>query len=162
MTNEYLKDVEIDADNLDMAWVDQPRLRMQYGELLAKANHTRDVAKRTLEVTKAALDSEARASISKVTEGAVKAYIATHHECVKLTEDYEQKKYEADLLQAAVIAIDTKKTSLENLVKLGLGGYFSMPVVPKEFPRAGVEIEKRVASGRERKQRAGLNKKKGK
>ncbi len=57
---DYLKDIEIDPDNLDVEWVNQPRLRMKYGELLAKANRDRDVSKRGVEVVKAALGHQGR------------------------------------------------------------------------------------------------------
>ncbi len=155
--SDYLKDVEIDPDNLDMEWINQAPLRMRYGESLAKANSLRDIAKRSIDVVKAALGNEARGKLAKVTEAAVIAYILVHETYLNACDDYEQKKYEAELLQAAVIAIDTRKTSLENLVRLGLGGYFAMPSVPKDFPRA--EIEKEVTSDREKTQRSKRKKK---
>ena len=64
-------------------------------------------------------------------------------------EEYQNAEYEYSILNTAVKALEQKKSALENLVKLHLGGYFSEPAQDKEAP----DVEERV----DKKQREQLN-----
>jgi hypothetical protein len=123
-------DVTPDPDQLDRNWIDQPRLRLHYGRELADARRDLAQAKADLEVTEAELDLAIRADpkeygLEKVTETAVKATVLMQPVFKGSQKKLLRCQHSVDVMQAAVSAIDHKKSALEELVRLRLADYYS-------------------------------------
>jgi len=152
---DYESDVTIDEDALDVEWLRQAMLMGRYGRLAVEARRVMDLTKERLDVVRAELDRDIRANpakygIEKVTEGVVQNTIILAE---KVRTDEEKKeiamiqpyqdavrafidaKYESEMAQAAVRAVDQKKSALENLVRLHGQQYFAGPSVPRDLSR---------------------------
>ena len=138
---DYEKDLQIDPDALDTEFLAQPGLYFRYAKesTLAKDSYSR--AKENLETVRAEQDQAIRQDPTKYgftaekkpTEASINAAILQTIEYKDANEAYMKAKYEADLIQAAVMAIDQKKSSLEHLSRLTIAGYCAMPSEPRDL-----------------------------
>lgn len=138
---DYEKDLSIDPDALDIEFLAQPQLYFRYAKesVLAKDDYSR--AKENLETVRAELDQAVRqhpeqygfSTEKKPTEVSINSAILQTQEYKGANENYMKAKYEADLVQAAVMAIDQKKSSLEHLSRLTIAGYCAMPSEPRDL-----------------------------
>ena len=134
----YEEEMGIDCSALDVEWLEQPRLMMKYGRQLADARRAQDDAKEFLDYTKAKLDNEIRQDpdsygLAKATETAVAGAILLQDEYREASSALIQAKYDTELLSTAVRAVDSRKTALENLVRLHGMSYFAGPAVPRDL-----------------------------
>ena len=127
----YADDLKIDENALDREFIMQPSKYMEYAEKAAQADSERKKAKEKLELTLAKLDMHAREHAKEEGEKVTEKVIDGR---VKMTENYQdaikevrEADYHYNVLIAAVRAFDQRKTALENLVRLYIGGYFSAP-----------------------------------
>lgn len=141
--NEFL---DIDLENLEKEWSQQPRLCNKWNRRLADARLELDRADSELDVVRAELDLMVRAKPKryripegKITEAAVKAAILNATEYQKALAAKQQAKHKVDLLVAACKAIDHRKTALENEVDLWIADYFSTPRARSELSREVVD-----------------------
>jgi len=166
--NEMRLDIHPDPNRLDECWVGQVRLRLAYGleraearKALAQAKTDLAVGKSDLEVTKAELEVTARKTpekfgIEKVTEGSIAAAVANSEEFQEARDrmfDVQRRiddcQHEVDVLDAALDAIDDRKHSLQDLVKLYLADYYGSPKAPEGAKDRMDDVEKRaVRKGR--------------
>lgn len=135
---DYKKDVSIDESALDIEWLEQPSLMMKYGIHRADLQLAVERAKERIEIVKAELDKEIRADpdlfeIPKVSESAITNTILLQSEYQEAKGTYLNLKHELDYAWAASNAIDSKKSALENLVKLHGQQYFAGPKMPREL-----------------------------
>jgi hypothetical protein len=77
-----------------------------------------------------------------VTNPAVEAVVLQHEDYKEANDEYMTAQYNYDMTQAAVRAMDHKKTALENLVRLHAASYFAGPSVPREI---GEEFRKHAS-----------------
>lgn len=151
---DYEKDLSIDPDALDTEFLAQPGLYFKYARESAIAKDAYSRAKENLETVRAEMDAHIRqnpvkygfSGEKKPTEGAITSAILQTEAYKDANETYMKVKYEADLIQAAVMAIDQKKSSLEHLSRLTIAGYCAMPSEPRDL--AG-EWKSRLESRRE-------------
>ena len=134
----YEDEMSIDCSALDVEWLEQPRLMMKYGRLLAEARRAQDDAKEFLDYTKARLDNEIRQDpenygLAKATEAAVAGAILLQDEYKEAVNALIQAKFDTELLSTAVRAVDSRKSALENLVRLHGMSYFAGPAVPRDL-----------------------------
>ncbi len=159
MENEYDHDLYIDIDQLEIEWLKQPHLYMKYSEMVADAGKDADEAKEKVSLKYAELDNHIRemmkANGEKITEKLVEASVLQHEAYKKALSTLNKRKHEHAILQGALRAIDQRKSALENLVRLALGGYYSMPVEPKSIEN----IRERALDSLDEKVRDQLNKK---
>lgn len=151
---DYEKDIEIDESALDVEWLNQASLMWKYGRHAAHARMEVDKAKEALDIKRAELDGLIRLepqqyNIEKITEAVVTNTIALQPGFQKVNEKYIEAKYESDMAQAAVRAIDQRKTALENLVRLHGQQYFAGPSVPRDLSKEWAEKEKQKQSNEE-------------
>ncbi len=144
---DYEKDITIDVDALDVEWAGQARLMIQYAKHAAKMRLEVDRKKEQLDIIKAELDKKIRISpedfgIVKLTESFVTSTIITQKEYMIVNEEFLQVAYESNMAQGAVRALEGKKTSLENLVKLHGQQYFAGPSVPRDLSKEWEQHEK--------------------
>jgi len=137
---DYNKDVSIDESALDIEWLEQPSLMMKYGIHRADLQLEVERTKERIEIVKAELDKSIRSApdsydIPKVSESAITNTILLQPQYQKAKEAYRKLKHELDYAWAASNAIDSKKSALENLVKLHGQQYFAGPKMPRELRR---------------------------
>jgi len=135
---DYVQDTIIDHTALDVEWIRQPELMRRYADHVAEMKKAMDEAKERLDVGKARIERDVRADpskhgIGKVTESAIASTILLQEEWLKLSQEYREARYEYDIAQAAVRAIDQRKTALENLVRLLVASYFAGPQTPRDL-----------------------------
>lgn len=145
----YEEDIHIDSDLLDVEWLDQPALLMRYARNAAQARMALDKAKEALELARAEIDKKIRTipekyGIEKVTEGAVQAAILTQTAFKEATDTFIQAKFDADIAQGAVNAVNQRKDALENLVRLHGMQYFAGPKVPHDLTQLKKERDERL------------------
>lgn len=135
---DYEHDICIDPHALDVEWINQPNTFMKYATECTEARKRMDEAKERLDIKKAEVDLDIRANpdkhnIPKVTEASIAATLKTNREVIQREQEFINTKSEYELLNVAVRALDTKKTALENLVKLQAMEYFAGPKEPREL-----------------------------
>jgi len=144
---DFEKDINIDEQALDVEWLEQPRITLQYAKWVADLEERKDRAKELVEVMKAELDKDIRSNpdkygLAKITEGAVQNTIILQPEYREAQEAYIEAKHESDIAKAAMRAVDTKKMALENLVKLFGLSYFAGPSVPRNLAEERAKKQK--------------------
>ena len=135
---DYANDVQIDPDALDTEWLVQPDLMRRYTTYAAQAKRAMDDAKERLDIVRAQLEMLIRNDprqfgLEKVTEGAITSAVTLQSEYQQASKALVDARYEFEMAQAAVRALDTKKASLENLVKLLGMSYFAGPKAPHDL-----------------------------
>jgi len=157
---DFEKDINIDEQALDVECLEQPRITLQYAKWVADMERKKDRAKERVDVVKAELDKDIRNNpdkygLAKITEGAVQNTIILQPEYREAQEAYIEAKHESDIAKAAMRAVDTKKTALENLVKLFGLSYFAGPSAPRnlaeERAKKQRESNQKVAKAMRRK-----------
>lgn len=134
---DYEKDVSIDAEALDVEWINQPRIYMKWAKLASLAEDAMKKAKENIDFVDSTNDKEFRNMNTgvKFTEAMVKAYVETHKLHEEATNKFHDAVYKYNICNNAVRAMDHKKTSLENLVRLWGGAYFAGPKEPRDLKK---------------------------
>ena len=153
----YEKDIRIDPEALDTEWLNQASLTYQYTKHAAVMRKALDLQKEVLNVCKAELDSEIRQDpekydIAKITENAVMAAITKSEKYQGAYNIYLEQKYELDIADGAVRALQDKKSALENLVRLHGASYFAGPSIPRDLSKEWEQKEE------QKKANAGIGK----
>ena len=155
MDLKYEQDVSIDETALDVEWLQQANLMYKYARYHAETKKAVDEAKEDgfhlSRTSKGIRANPENYGLSKVTESAIASTILLQPEYQESSKKYIEAKYENDVAVAAVRAIDQKKTSLENLVKLLSVSYFAGPSAPRDL---SLEWNERI----KRKEQKELNK----
>lgn len=141
MDYDFESELQIDRLNLDDELIRQAGLFMKYSELAVNARFQRDKLKEALDLKKAELDGKVREnpgryglSVSgdkKPTEAAIASAVLQHPEVVELNSDLINSVRDSGVLDSAREAFNHKKSALEYLVKLWLGGYFADVKTPR-------------------------------
>ena len=128
----------IDEDNLVEELKNQPKFYYDYASQLAVARRRVEEEKATLDVIEANLKKEIREDPEKF-ELKPNPAIAIVDGEVMLQKPFQNArqiviklKYKMDMIQAAVIALDHRKSALERMVSLHGQNYFSTPVISGE------------------------------
>ena len=119
--------------------------------------------KAELDVVKAEIDKLIRDNptpfdIVKTTETLITNTIIQQNDYQKQQAQVRTAKHNVDILQAAVSALDHRKSALENAVKLHGQNYFSKPVAQDEESKEIVDVIKKRSArqpihGKKRKKR---------
>ena len=141
----YEQDIRIDETSLDVEWLGQPMLMIKYARHAADCRMNLDLAKERVDFVKAELDKNIREKpssfkIEKLTESAIQNIILTQEKYMDAEEKLIHARYELDIANAAVRALDARKDALENLVRLHGQQYFAGPRIPRDLK---AEVEKR-------------------
>ena len=135
----YLEELSIDTDALDVEWLMQPQLFMKWAELYVEAELLHDKAKEKLEYVRASIDSKVRSNPSEYTKSEKKPTETQINGIITIDEEY--KEASANFISAkksfknlglALKAFEQRKSALENLVKLHGQTYFASPTVNSE------------------------------
>lgn len=134
----YDDDVQIDDSALDIEWLDQPSLMLRYARHAAAAKKKLDLAKEKFDLVKSKLDKEIRSfpdrfELDKVTDKSVEATMPQQPDYKEASRDVINAQFDLNVANGAVKAIDARKDSLENLVKLHGQQYFAGPRMPRDL-----------------------------
>jgi hypothetical protein len=134
MSNErdYKKDIEIDPNNLEQEWIEQPSLFLHYSDAYAEASFQRDKKKAFLDYTYSKLYAQIKSDWSehfdsKPTEPACKEWIVRHEDYRKAEKSFILAQKNANILLNVKTAFDQRKHALSNLTSLKIGGFYSEP-----------------------------------
>ena len=135
---DYETDIVIDESALDIEFLDQARLFMQYSRNEHATRRDMDYAKERLDLVKAKLDKGMRAdpdkyNIARISEGAIINSILLQPEFEEANKAHIEAAYEYGVARAAVWAFDQRKTALENLARLHGQQYFAGPRIPRDL-----------------------------
>lgn len=136
MPEQDLGFLEIDENDLQKAWVDQVRLRYEYGAKLSAARKVHDERKGVLAIKTAEISLDIRThpenyTLPKITEDVVKAAVLVQDEYKQALQDLIDARYDLEMLENAVDALEHKKKALENIVSLTLSELRSEPRSPR-------------------------------
>jgi len=166
MDNKIKRDMfDIDLTRLDEEWIGQPKLFFKYASELVDAKRQVEEAKAELDVNKAKLDQAIRNNpegfgLIKITESSISNAIILQPEYQEALKSITKSKYKADLIQAAVSALDHRKSALERLVSLHGQNYFATPTPQDIASKEQVErIEKEIVRRKLRHKRENKAKK---
>lgn len=125
------QDKKIDKYNLDLENVKQPGLIYDYSALLALEERTLEQMKNEYNVLTASkaynIQKEGKTPEGvKATKDVVDGYVSMDKEVKELQEKLAEQTYLVKLNRAAVAAIESKKSAIQNLVKLQLSEYYSI------------------------------------
>lgn len=122
----------IDPDHLDIEWQKQSTTCFEFCRLAAQAKLVVEDLKRQLDLKYAEADTAVRrdptkfgfASTQKPTETSIASAVKQLPEIQDLTDQIAKAKYNFELCQAAVTALDHKKRGLESLTQLRAMNYY--------------------------------------
>jgi hypothetical protein len=152
-SNNFEKDLRIDPTQLDVESLRHPEITFKWARRSAKAEEELEQAKLNLEVVEASKSSEIRRNpklfgIMKVSEAAIKAATILSPSSIKAKREFIAALKRKKLLDAAVRAIEVKKSSIEFLIRLHGQQYFAGPRVPRNlaelWTKSREEISKNV------------------
>ena len=121
-----------DPTQLDKEWVRQPKLLLEFADLLSAARKRYDKQKVLNEIVLSKLSADVRShpgkyKLKSINETAVKNAVASHPVYRKRMLALIDLKEEVDHLTNMVAAIEHRKRALEGLVSLHGQKYFSVP-----------------------------------
>ncbi len=160
---DYQNDIRINENALDVEFLRQPELALQYGIHWAEKQKELTKAEEHVKITTAELVREANENPevlggSKATIANVEAYYRTHPDHIAAKERWITAQYEANVADIARKEIGlSRKAALQALIELHNASYFAGPSVPRNLSNevAGFELQKRtdasVASKLQRK-----------
>ena len=140
MNLNYKEDVKIDPTSLELEWLDQAELAVTYGKEWSVLRKKVALLDEKIKVVRSELIRKAWENPTKYLgqlKGSiqtVEAYYRTHKKHAKLKQEWIEAQEELDLVEVAKNEISfTRKSALENLVKLYASDYFAGPNVPRNL-----------------------------
>lgn len=159
----YVEDLRIDPDQLDVEWIEQPLLFHKYSAKSAEANQFVRKCEELVKVIRSELIIEASMKGEDVLGRGVKptavnveAYFRNHADYKKAKESLHQAQYEQEMLANAVFAFHQRKAALENLTRLQGQNYFAGPVAPRELSQEYKENQREGLREQQREKTAEL------
>lgn len=162
---DYMNELKIDHNALDVEWFDQPALFMKYARASVQTRTDLDLAKQKLEVVKANVETDVRRNPSayigsdskKLTESFIQAVVCTHDDVQQAEEVVIEARHLCDLFAMMVKAFDQRKYALQMAVTLFGQKYFAGPIEPRDLD---VAFENKILKSKVQSRIAGkLNKK---
>lgn len=138
----YEQDMEIDVDALDIEWLEQASLAMKYGRhvsfLRRKVNQLEEKKKteRSELIQEANEDPQGCCSKDKPNAADIEAYYRSSTPYKNVVQQLLDAQYELSMAEVAFSEISrTRRTALENLVRLNGQQYFAGPKVPRDLSK---------------------------
>ena len=127
----------VSPNNLLEDWQTQATMMYTVGEQLADAQQEEDECRAELAVVAAEVDQAIRANpgkynVAKVTEAAVAAAIPATQEHQAATKALRDARYAVRIAQAAVNAVQHRKSTLQGMTELWLRQYYADPKSPDQ------------------------------
>lgn len=142
MNLNYKEDVRIDETSLDLEWLDQAELAISYGKEWAAIRKKVSLLDEKVKVVRSKLirkayeNPEQYLGQAKATMQTVEAFYRDHKKHKKLKQELIEAQEELDLVEVAKNEMSfTRKSALENLVKLHNADWFAGPTVPRDLSK---------------------------
>lgn len=140
---DYNKDMKIDETALDVELLNQPKLATKWGEYWARCQKKFTQAEENVKVVRSELVEEIFAKGGKPTGPIIEAYYRTHPRHIKAKKKWIKAQFELNMADVAKWQIgNTRKESLQELVKLHGQSYFSGPNVPRDLTNEAAKKRK--------------------
>ncbi len=126
----YRSDLDIDKHNLDVEWMNQPKLFADWGEQLVNAEERVDKTKVKLELVKAQIDSKIRLENinNKITENFITNTVIKDEEYQKIVAEHIEAKKQQGIIEVARKAFEFQRNkALDRLTDLFLSNYWAEP-----------------------------------
>lgn len=121
------EDARIDKFNLHVSAEEQPGLYAYWAERAADARKRAEGLENKLKLEEATVATRLRGSLEKVTEGKIAEGTATDAGVIALKDELVQADHERNLAEAAVRALDHRKSMIEVLARLWTASYYGDP-----------------------------------
>jgi hypothetical protein len=133
----FSDDVRINKYKLDEECEKQSSLYYYWAEKNAEAKKILSQSQDLLKYTLAETETNIRKNWDdtkdgKQTEGSIKAKVETTPKIKSIKEQIIENEHQVNVLSAAVSAMEHRKSELNNLVSLHLGGYYATPTGVKK------------------------------
>jgi hypothetical protein len=151
LSEEFDEDVQIDVNDLGKELYTQPSLYIKWAKIWANESHRRDFFKARLEQVKAEVELDIRDNpkewgIEKVTEASVRALVECDEGVEKARNAFFQASRNLNNALSAKLAMEQRKSMLENIVKVYQTGYWGeLPVPDKQDRASHYEERERVS-----------------
>jgi len=142
------EDKKIDIYNLHRENQINPSLIEKYGKKWAKARRKKKAADKNMKVVYAQKEKEVRSNPEeydiegKVTEAAIKTAVSLSTEYEKAYKEYLDACEQEDLMDVGRDTVGDRRAALGEETKLFLAGYYSDPIIPKEFGEKQIDKDK--------------------
>jgi len=133
---DYEADLHIDPNYLDAEFVNHSEMFMKYASEAARTKKVASLAEEKVKTVRSQIIMELKSSGEKYTESAIEANYRLDPRHIQAKEEQIEADYNADLMANAVFAFQSRKTALENLVRLYATSYNSGPSEPRDLPEA--------------------------
>ena len=146
---DYMAELQIDHNALDVEWFDQPALFMKYAQASVQTKTDLDLAKHKLEIIKSEIETDIRknppayagADAKKLTEASIHAIVIAHPDVQKAENTVIEARHTCDMFAMMVKAFDQRKYALQMAVTLFGQKYFAGPIEPRDL---NLEFEKKI------------------
>ena len=147
---DYEKDIDIDESALDVEWLNQAKLAMKYAKHYAVCFKKLQQAEEHIKLVRSQLVSRVNddpvgclGEGTKPTAPNVEQYYRLHEDHIDAKKDIIDAQYEVNISLAAKNEMGhSRKTALENLVKLHGQNYFAGPSVPRDLSYESQQVQK--------------------
>lgn len=138
---DYKTDVIIDESALDVEWINQPKLAIKYGIVWAELKRDLEYLEENLKVKTAELVDAVNSDPAKYlgegvkpTLGNIDSFVIQDDRIKILKKKIIESRFEVEMANIAKNEICfSRKTALENLVRLHGQNYFSSPSAPRDL-----------------------------
>ena len=121
---KIMSDLEFDRDNLEEVWRQQPRLLMEYGSKLARAEREVADAKLSLDAIEAKIYDNERKNLSmngiKFNESVLEAKVRTNPQYLAKRQKLDDARHIADLYKHAVAAFSHRRDMIVQASKMAI------------------------------------------
>lgn len=150
---DYELDSQINETALDVEWLEQASLAIRYGRHWAECKEKFTQAEEKIKLVRSELIRDANNDPSiclgdgvNPTGPNIESYYRNHKKHIKAKEKWVKLGFEANVAEIAYKEISyTRKTALENLVKLHGQEYFAGPTIPRNLNEEHGKRLKKVA-----------------
>lgn len=142
------EDKKIDIYNLHKENQINPSLIEKYGKRWAKARRNKKAADKNMKVVYAKVEKKVRSDPKeygiegKVTEAAIKTAVSLSKEYEEAYGKYLDACEQEDLMDVGRDTVGDRRAALGEETKLFLAGYYSDPIIPKEFGEKQIDNDK--------------------
>jgi len=132
----YEEDLKIDPNYLDAEFLNHSLLFMKYAQESARSNKAAKAAEEHVKTVRSQIIKRCKESGDKHTETTLEAAYRLDPEYIEAKQEWIEATFYADLCNNAVFAMQSRKSALENLIRLHGQEYFSTPQEPRDLPEA--------------------------
>lgn len=124
---DFTQDSQLDKYSLDSAASEQPGVYMYWSEQMASTRKEEDACELEVKIARADSASRVRAEATKITEAGVLEAVTKDPKVQEAEKRKSEATHKRALAEAAVRAMDHRKSMIEVLSRLWVAGYYGDP-----------------------------------